>query len=379
MLNDFVIEFQIAKLTLDFIIDANLSFNIATTPSLCVLLETVAGRKLDVPTRYKIMTTLDSEYEKMKTCLKEWLEKQIYLCVTADAWTSHAQSYLGVTVHFIDEAFNRRSYLLAFKQMKYRQTYDILGKTVDAIFHDFGITHSQITNIVTDGGSAFCKMFKKYGDQIDAIVIDTNADDDDGEIDGEIDDFPEGSSEEDVVISQSSMIDEHGNEFVSEIITLDSEANGPSTTTEGVDDDEINSYFEGPFIPEEPQIKMPPQRRCVSHILNLIGKAFERNLDGVAKTAYKITFNSLHSLWSIIRNSAFAKTICKEILGVILIFPTETRWNSRFDCIKQCNRYNINNAICHFVCFKYFLKKYSYFDVFFWFNLSSYSISSTKI
>lgn len=302
---------------------------------LSVLFETVASRKIDVPTRYKIMTTLNSEYEKMKMCLKETLAKQKHLCVTADVWTSHAQSYLGVTVHFIDQLYNRRSYLLGFKQMKHRQTYDVLAKALDDIFQEFGITHSQITNIVTDGGSAFCKMFKKYGDQIDAIVIDANADEIEAD-DGNVIDNLEHDGEEDV--AQPSMIDEYGNEFVSEIITLDSEADGPSATTSNQSDDEEYNYFEELIAPIVNQIKLPKQRRCVSHILNLIGKDFEKNLSGFAKTAYKTTFNSLHSLWAIIRNSSYAKTICKEILGVVLKFPTETRWNSRFDCIKQCNR-----------------------------------------
>lgn len=241
--------FQIAKKILDFIVDANLSFNVSQIPSLHALLETVAGRKLDVPTRYKIMTTLDSEFEIMKTCLKKLLANQKYLCVTADIWTSHAQSYLGVTVHFIDESFVRHSFLLAFKQMKQRQTYDVLAKALDDIFQDFGIAHSQITNIVTDGGSAFCKMFKKYGDQIDSIVIDTNGD----EIDGETDDVQTETSEDGVAFRQSTIVDEHGNEFVSEIITMNIQADEPNRTTESQNDAETFNYFEesgSVFTPE---------------------------------------------------------------------------------------------------------------------------------
>lgn len=338
LLNHLYYYFQITKKILDFIIDSNLSFNVSQSEKLQILLETVAGRKLNVPSRYKVMQTLDSEYEKMKIRLKELLSKQKYLCVTADVWTSHAQSYLGVTVHFVDESFNRRSFLLGFKKMKKRQTYDILAQALDDIFRDYSINEGQITNIVTDGGSAFCKMFKKYGDQIDAIVMDTIGD----EIDDENDDNQAVNGENDVEMTmQTCMLDENGAEFVSEIITLNNEIDGSSTSTENKNDDEISIYFEesAPVcIPEKKQIKLAPQRRCVSHKLNLLPKDFEKNLDGVAKTAYKKTFDSLHSLWAIIRNSSYAKTICKEILGVILQFPTETRWNSRIDCVKQCNR-----------------------------------------
>lgn len=126
-----------------------------------------------MPTRHKFMSTLNTQFKKVKTELKERLALQKCICITADVWTSHAQSYLGVTVHFLNDRYERESYLLAFKQMKQRQTYDILAKALDDIFKDYGIKISQITNIITDGGSAFCKMFKKYGDRIDVVVLDT--------------------------------------------------------------------------------------------------------------------------------------------------------------------------------------------------------------
>lgn len=275
------------------------------------------------------MLTLDSEYEKMKVNLKELLAKQKYVCATTDVWTSHAQSYLGVTIHFIDDSFNRCSFLLGFKKMTKRQTYDVLARALDGIFQDFGI--NQITNIVTDGGSNFCKVFKKYGDRIDAIdMFDTNSESDDE------DEYCEPNST--LNGGKQSMVDEQGAEFVSEIITLNSEDDVPSMS---IENDEISNYLGESipvFTPDEHHIKMPPQRRCVSHILNLVPKDFEKNLCGVAKIALNNTFESLHSLWVIIRNSSYAKTICKEILGVILEFPTETRWNSKIHCIKQCNR-----------------------------------------
>lgn len=65
----------------------------------------------------------------------------------------------------------------------------------------------------------------------------------------------------------------------------------------------------------------------------------------MAKTAYTNTFNALHTLWTISRYSSRAKTICKSILGEQLKFPCQTRWNSRFDCIKQCNKPTIQSKL----------------------------------
>lgn len=161
---------QVATKALNFVIDGNISFNAVQLESFKELLETVSGRKIVIPSRHKFMKTLDSEYSKMKDKVRETLSRQKYICITADVWSSRAQSYLGVTAHFLNDEFKRESYVLAFKQLYFKQTYKVLAIEMDKIFNDYGIKHSQITNIVTDGGSNFCKMFKMYGKSIDAVV-----------------------------------------------------------------------------------------------------------------------------------------------------------------------------------------------------------------
>lgn len=149
------------------------------------MMETVGVRKTLLPTRHKFMKTLDIEYLKMKEKLRETLSRQKYLCLTADAWSSRAQSYLGVTVHFLNDEYKRESYVLAFKQMLSKQTYKVLAKAMDDILTDYGIKKSQVTNIVTDGGSNFCKMFKEYGKSIDAVVETYDEDDERSEVETE--------------------------------------------------------------------------------------------------------------------------------------------------------------------------------------------------
>lgn len=172
---------QVAKKALDFVVDGNMSFNVVQLKSFKELLETVSGRKIVIPSRHKFMKTLDSEYMDMKKALCEKLSQQKYLCITADVWSSRAQSYLGATVHFLNDNYERESYCLAFKQMFGKQTYKDLAKVMDAIFDDYGIKRSQITHIVTDGGSNFCKMFKMYGKSIDAVVTTYDEEDEDVE------------------------------------------------------------------------------------------------------------------------------------------------------------------------------------------------------
>lgn len=326
---------------LDLIVDAHLSFNIVDQPTLRILCESIAGRKLPWPSRQKLMLILEREFQKNKQALKDILKEQDFLCVTADVWTSHAQSYLGVTVHFLNDSYQRESYLLAFKQMKTRQTYDVLAKTLNDIFADYGIDTAKITNIVTDGGSAFCKMFKKYGEQIDAVVVDTNGE----EILNADEELGNGMD-----IANAYLVDDCGDAYVSEILEFERQNINVTAVDESSNDVTFQNYFQEDVL-EPPQaivmnrIVMPPQRRCVSHLLNLLSQDFEKSLEGVAKAAFKNTFDTLHTLWSIIRNSARAKVICKDVLGVVLKFPCETRWNSRFDCVKQCNKAEIQSKL----------------------------------
>lgn len=199
---------------MNFVIDGNLSFNSVQLKSFQELLETVSGRKIVIPTRHKFMQTLDSEYAKTKEALIKTLSQQENLCITADAWSSRAQSYLGVTVHFINNDFIRESYALGFKQLDGKQTYKVLATALDSIFGEYCIRKSQITNIVTDGGSNFCKMFKIYGKSIDAVVT-IDGEEVAGNAEGDENNYDEDIEENTTTLF---MTDVHGEPFMNEIL-----------------------------------------------------------------------------------------------------------------------------------------------------------------
>lgn len=316
------ILFQVTSGIVDFVVEGNLAFNTAQLPSLKKLLEDVTGRQVMMPTRDKFMSTLDKKFKDMKSSLKSILKKQKYLCITCDAWSSRAQAYLGVTVHFINEDFNRESFLLAFKQMIRRQTYDYLAEVLHEILKDYEIDVEKVTNVVTDGGSAFCKMFCEFGVNIDSSTHDT-ADDfsDDEDVDnGEI------NPDSEVEAAEQFMQSETGELFQSSIIDF-SQIQASSS--------EVDDYFGGSSSHQEPRHKLPSQRRCYSHHLNLVPKDFAKRLPVNAERVFTQTYNKLNSLWNTTNRSCRGKTICKEILGCVLKTPCDTRWNSKFDSIKK--------------------------------------------
>lgn len=114
---------------------------------------------------------------------------------------------------------------------------------------------------------------------------------------------------------------------------LQSESYDDETNSSKEDDDLFNEIRS--IDDDEISIKLPKQRRCLSHLLNLIANDSVNKLNGRAKSAYVRTFSKLQTIWVFPRESALAATICKEVFGCKLKIPCETRWNSRFDAVKQ--------------------------------------------
>lgn len=111
----------------------------------------IAGRKVNIPCRTAFTQSIEESYEIMKSKLIAKIGSHEHVCMTADVWSSRAQSYLGCTIHFFTDELKRESYLLGFHQTK--QTHDVLANELAAIMKRFRIVKSKITHIVTDGGS----------------------------------------------------------------------------------------------------------------------------------------------------------------------------------------------------------------------------------
>lgn len=71
------------------------------------MLNLVAERNVVIPKTKVFMTYAKDSYEKMKIKLVDLLAKHPYLC----------QSYLGMTIHFLNENYERESYVLAFREI----------------------------------------------------------------------------------------------------------------------------------------------------------------------------------------------------------------------------------------------------------------------
>lgn len=294
------------------------------------------------------MNYLKQQYDETKKKMMLILNKQRYLCITADVWSSRAQAYLGMTVHYINDDFIQKSFVLSFRRMEKRQTNQILTAEIVKVLNDFGISVDKITHIVTDGGSAFCKAFKVYGRCADQLVEynDPSNQDEDG-----IAPFIRNDDGEHFY-SNILHIGENNDDLEENDQNLSGTSDIQSESQQSDDDDFFMSEgllneHENAQVPTASNAILPGQRRCVSHLLNLVPNYFEKELSGRAKTALISVLGKLQTIWVFPRRSSYAKKIAKDVFGCVLTFPCETRWNSQFDSMKHAYalRHKMNEYI----------------------------------
>ncbi len=158
----------------------------------------------------------------MKSALIETLASQNHVCTTTDAWSCNNRSYLGVTIHRINqETLSISSGALACRRIIGRHTYDVLAEMLEDVHRDFNIK-DKVTVTTTDNGSNFVKAFSVFA-EVQRTIQDTEEDDDDDE---EEEEEEEGHP---VFINVSDMLKE-----------------------------------------TEEDYSLPPHQRCACHTLNLV-------------------------------------------------------------------------------------------------------------
>lgn len=153
---------KLDKVILECIVSAALPFRIVENEDFRLLIETgYRGRKL--MSRPTVVRKLNTIVAQIRANVLEKLAEPQYIASTADCWSVHKKSCLGVTANVIDAfSLERMSGLLAIRRIKGRHTYDVLTSMMEAIYNDYGILH-KITYTTADNGSNFVKAFTIYG------------------------------------------------------------------------------------------------------------------------------------------------------------------------------------------------------------------------
>ncbi|XP_071055951.1 uncharacterized protein [Onthophagus taurus] len=222
-------------------------------------------------------------YESTITHIQAEMSKQNYFCTTADIWSCKNRSFLGVTVHWIDDNLERRSAALSCSRFKGVHSFNRIAEALDEINIKFYLNYKNIVSTITDNGSNFVKAFKEFS-----------------YVTPELDDMDDGAEDDEVLQF----------EYISE--------------GDRNDQDNIN-------------IILPRHLRCASHTLNLIATTDMKNIlqkNTILRSRNIHAINKCSLLWNKANRPKSAEVI-KGVLGHALSTPGATRWNSLYDSITQ--------------------------------------------
>lgn len=259
-----------------------------------------------LPNHKNISKILQLKYDNYVSMLTNLIEKQKYICCTADIWSANNKSFMGMTCHFIDEfSYKRSSYVLSCKRIKGSHNYLNINDVITDICDAYQIKSSKITHIITDNSSNFGKAFRTFS-KISTIESDPHYV---GNL-GELDTDEETQIDSDNENNLSSPIDI---EYV-DVGQLLYESNSSDCTN----------------------FSLPDHLTCCAHTLNLIAttdvaKITDKNYINISKQV----FSKLNSFWNLLSRSTGASDKVVDICKVKFPVPIMTRWNSTFDAIQK--------------------------------------------
>ena len=125
-------------------------------------------RTLDPATETMSQKTLGrrllDRHEELETRIIKILADVPWVATTADCWAAHHNSYLGMTVHWIDPVTReQKQATLACQRLTGPHTFDVLARAISDIHCKFGV-QDKVRRTTTDNAANFVKAFCHFGD-----------------------------------------------------------------------------------------------------------------------------------------------------------------------------------------------------------------------
>lgn len=117
-----------------------------------------------VPTAPTMTKRLQIAYNDIRKALHLKLATISSVALSTDCWTSRAQdSYITVSVYFVDETWTPQTYVLATQEMEERHTAQHLASKLQSIIEEWDLT-GKVTAIVTDNASNILAALRLLND-----------------------------------------------------------------------------------------------------------------------------------------------------------------------------------------------------------------------
>jgi len=162
---------DIKEAVVKWIVKSCRPLTIAKDEGFVSMMKIATGCDKFVPPSYATVTeTIHHMYSEEKTKLQTRLQAVPGVSMTADFWTSDANhSYLGVTVHFVEE-WSLRSSILDVVEVPESHTAEVCGETLTRVMNEWHISDKVFT-IVTDRGSNIVKGVREFTPSISTNCV----------------------------------------------------------------------------------------------------------------------------------------------------------------------------------------------------------------
>ncbi|KAF0738974.1 Dimer Tnp hAT domain-containing protein [Aphis craccivora] len=114
-----------------------------------------------LPKRKHTSKQLKVKYKSYVDMLTTQIEIHNYICLTAHIWSFNNKNFMGMTCHFIEDTYERKSYVLGCQLVKGVHNYLNIMEVLTEMMK-FKIDLSKVTHMVTDNASNFGKSFKIF-------------------------------------------------------------------------------------------------------------------------------------------------------------------------------------------------------------------------
>ena len=160
---------KLRSLLAEYVIEDMLPLSTVESHAFRKLLNSLCSTQ--IPDRKSFTDHLDHQYDLVVQKVKSSLASVEHVSTTADVWTGHNRSYLGMTVHWIDPAtLERRKAAISCCRVTGRHTYDVLASKIESVHTNYGLL-GKITATVTDNGSNFVKAFSMFQSSPDSMEM----------------------------------------------------------------------------------------------------------------------------------------------------------------------------------------------------------------
>lgn len=149
----------ITKALINSVACDQLPLSVLESPTFRKLLET-AEPKYSIPSRPTVRNTiLPNVMQQMENIIQQELSTLNHIYITLDLWTNrNMASFVGMTVHFVNENWDLKSFVLAADSFLGRHTADNIANAYHAITNKFDIWN-RVKRVVSDNASAMIKAF----------------------------------------------------------------------------------------------------------------------------------------------------------------------------------------------------------------------------